>query len=119
MIYKIWECIFGNRLTPLKNRQTDEAQTAYKANRSTTDVLSLIVNGAKQSAANQLILIARSKAFGSTERRTQRAARYEKGMPRAYIRAIQKGHSGTQLRPKIDGQLGKSIDNRGASQGAH
>ena len=43
-IYKIWACVVGNRLTPLLNLLTDEAQTAYKPRRSEIGAISQIEN---------------------------------------------------------------------------
>ena len=118
MICEIWACVFGGRLSPLVNLLTDEAQTAYKPNRSTLDVLSQIENGAKQSKTNQLMLIDLANAIGFIERGILSPTLYETGTPRTYIRAQQPGHTGTQLRHKLDGQLGGEINNnKGVSQG--
>ena len=110
--------MFGTRLTPLLNLLADEAQAAYKPTRSTRDVLSPIENDVKQRKTNHPILIDLSKAFGCIERRTLWAILYEKGLPRRYKRALQQGPTGTQLRPKLDGQLGGEINNEGVSQGS-
>ena len=99
------------------NPLTGAAQTAYAPDRPTLDVLTLIEIDVKQGAANQLILIDLSISrdiIGGIIR----TALYEKGIPWAYIPSLQQGHKGTQLRPKIYGQLGKEVgSNRGASQG--
>jgi len=105
-MYKIWNCVFVNRLAPLLNILTDEAHAAYKPNRSTLGVLSLIANEVKQSNANQLIIIDLSEASGGIERRTIWGILYEKGTPRRYISAQQQVHTRAQLRPQIDGKLG-------------
>ena len=40
-------------------------------------------------------------------------------MPWSYIRALQQGRNGTQLIPKLEGELGKEIgSNKGVSQGS-
>ena len=116
MIYRIWECIFGNRLTPQLNLLTGESQTAYKPHRSTLGVLSQIENDVKQRKTNQLMLIDLSKAFGGIEIKSS-GQFSTKGLPRRYIRALQQGHNGKQLRPKLDGQLGEKINNKGVPQG--
>ena len=44
MICKIWACIFGNRLESILNLLAGDAHAAYRPNRSTIDVISLIEN---------------------------------------------------------------------------
>ena len=119
VICEIWERVFGNRLTPLLSLLTGGAQADYKPNRSTLDVISQIENGVKQSKTNQLILIDPSKAFGCIARWILWDILYEKKeMPWRYIIYLQQGHMGTQLRPKLDGQIGAKISNKGVSQGS-
>ena len=47
MIYKIRAIVVGDRHTTLPNLLTDEAQTAYKPNRYTVDILSKIEKDVK------------------------------------------------------------------------
>lgn len=42
---------------------------------------------------------------------------YDKGTPWINFRAIQEERTGTQLRPKIDGKLGKASDDKCVLQG--
>ena len=98
-----------NRLTPYMSLITNEMQTAYKAGRSTIDILSLVQNHIQCEKTRQLILIDLSKAFGSVNRDILRTILYEKGIPWDFTKQIRSGHIGNKLYPKYKGIIGAQI----------
>jgi len=94
---------------------TGATQAENRPNRSTRDVLSIIDRcKTKKNILNRLHRPLKSHRQRGRENTTDYT--FRKGMPRRCIGALPQGRSGAQLRSKIDGELGDSI-NKGGLRG--
>jgi len=117
-IYKIWAAVITNRISPIMNILTTDNQCAYCAKRSTSDAIFYIKRNFIKNKIAGRISFDLSKASGRIDRNSWRCALYGKGMTIKLIDVIIKWHTGKILSGKIDGMIGKEIENdRGVSQG--
>ena len=122
--YKILSVIVCTRLNPIMNILTKETQTAYKNNRSTYDIISIIEKytkeyKCKQNSYKSITLIDLSKAFDRMNRQKMLTILAEKGLPAELIRIIHIMHKNTKLQPKQSNRLGQKIyNNNGCFQGS-
>ena len=106
------------------NILTDEKQTAYKSNRATTDVLSIIETYTRRMKKGEeknksLTLIDLSKAFDRANRLNIYSILAKKGVPIELIKIIRKTHTKTKLAPKEQNRIGTTIEsNIGVYQGS-
>ena len=121
--YKILSIIICQRINPIMNILTRETQTAYKNNRSTLDIISIIDKFTKDASKSKeyksITLLDLSKAFDRMNRQKLLTVLAEKGLPINMIKIIEIMHRNTQLRPKQNNKLGSSIENNtGCFQGS-
>ena len=124
VIYKILAIIITRRIAPIMNILTDEKQTAYKSNRATTDVLSIIETYTRRMKKGEeknksITLIDLSKAFDRANRLNIYSILAKKGIPIELIKIIRKTHTKTKLAPKEQNRIGTTIEsNIGVYQGS-
>ena len=118
--YKIWAKIVTNRLSAILTLATSNNQFGYKRKSSTIDALHRIQDFLDNRKSNGLIvLLDLSKAFDTINRELLWAALYRKGLPIGLIKTLRIGHENTTLRVKINGDLGRNIENNtGVFQGS-
>ena len=97
-IYRIWETVITNRISPIMIILAKENRCAYKAKRSTSDDIYYYI---KQNFIQNKIIwhisFDLSKAFGGIDRNRLRRDLYEKGMPIQLIDIIIKGNTENTL----------------------
>jgi len=93
------------------NILTDEKQTAYKMNRSTSDILNILETYMRKPdtmrTGKSITLIDLSKAFDRMNRTNLYSILYRKGVPIELIKLIRTTHTNTNLAPKSQNKLGK------------
>ena len=105
------------------NLLTKETQTAYKNNRSTLDIISIIDKFTKDAKNDKeyksITLLDLSKAFDRMNRQKMITILAEKGLPINMIKIIEIMHKNTKLKPKQNNKLGEStLNNMGCFQGS-
>jgi len=124
VIYKIIAIIITRRIAPIMNILTDEKQTAYKSNRATTDILSIIETYTRRMKKGEekeksITLIDLSKAFDRANRQNIYSILAKTGVPIELIKIIRKTHTRTKLAPKEQNKIGRKTEsNIGVYQGS-
>ena len=123
--YKLVTIIITRRLNPIMNFLTKETQTAYKNNRSTYDIISIIDKFTRTHEQNgndkykSVTLLDLSKAFDRLNRKKMMTILAKKGIPEYILKLIYIAHKNTTLAPKQKNQIGKTIkNNNGCFQGS-